>query len=577
MEMNDVLKVLKGDEWPKTPVGVANRLSKFKAAFSKYVAEGGSSAALLRSEAGAFLQKNGIRTYSQVLEDCLKGIESSSSNSPTAAEKSPEELEAEKLARIEELRPLVKQVLEHEDPLQLVVADMTASGFAGDTTGAAATYVAVTTRLLPIAPGHLPCHIARVSTSGEGKSYATKIVLARLPEIAKCTFDAGSPRAFIYSQESLIHRVLFFTEIDSLPEGEDSPVASAIRTLLTDGQVSYHTVEKNPATNRMESRAVVRKGPTVLLTTSTRSLDGKQGTQMATRLFSIPLDESEEQHAAALKVIAKQVNGELQLESDPALVGYQEYLQLLAPWRVVIPFADQLAVAIGKVATKGRIMRDFSRLLSLIKAVTILRHTYRRKLEDGAYVATLADYATVRDLVGEVFAGSATGATREIHTVVQAVDTVMKKTGAGSVSCVSQPDLFKELRGQLSPETISRCVYAALKEGWLVNGAEGKAWDWELSLGSSLPNWTGLPSAEDLKEGEDVYEATQDAIWLDKAKTYLQEALVDGYRLKKDLVREAAKLGISVGSLNRAKDLLQVTQFTVPGMQGTPQAWKLPG
>jgi len=73
---------------------------------------------------------------------------------------------------------------------------------------------------------------------------------------------------------------------------------------------------------------------------------------------------------------------EIEGVEDPSeeLLAFQGYLQALAPWDVIVPFADQLAEGIGKVAINSRINRDFARLLSMVKAVAIIRHRHRARI-----------------------------------------------------------------------------------------------------------------------------------------------------------------------------------------------------
>ena len=66
---------------------------------------------------------------------------------------------------------------------------------------------------------------------------------------------ASSPRALVYNQEEFTHRSVIFSEADSLPE--DGPAASAMRSLMTDREMSYEVVEKGlePITGVDESNA----------------------------------------------------------------------------------------------------------------------------------------------------------------------------------------------------------------------------------------------------------------------------------------------------------------------------------
>ena len=112
--------------------------------------------------------------------------------------------------------------------------------------------------------------------------------------------DAGSPRIIIYNDAPLEHRVLIFKESDSLPAGEDSSSAFAIRNLLQDHYLHYEVTIRDTNTGDYTAREVNKPGPTVLITTSTRSL----GAQLMTRLFTLEISDSKEQIGAALETQA---------------------------------------------------------------------------------------------------------------------------------------------------------------------------------------------------------------------------------------------------------------------------------
>jgi hypothetical protein len=79
----------------------------------------------------------------------------------------------------------------------------------------------------------------------------------------------------IYSSEDLQHRIVVFTEADSLPIGEvgngksladgdsRSTAASALRNLASDGYLSYDIVERDPETGQYGTRHIKKEGPTL--------------------------------------------------------------------------------------------------------------------------------------------------------------------------------------------------------------------------------------------------------------------------------------------------------------------------
>ena len=392
---------------------------------------------------------------------------------------------SERDARIAKLKRQAGQLLGVEDPLLSVRDEIKALGYGGNANTPLIVYLAATTRLLKMRRGNMPCHLQLLAVPSAGKSYAITIVLCLLPPEASHRIDAGSPRVLIYDNSDLVHRVLLFDEIDSLPREEDNPAASALRSLLQEHHLKYSVVVYDQSLGRYVTQQVEKPGPTCLLTTGIKRTEP----QLDSRLLCVEVPEDVAQITAALDMQAKiEING----VEDPSaeLLAFQGYLQALAPWDVVIPFADQLAREIGKVAKNSRINRDYARLLALVKATTIIRHCHRQKDKDGRWIAKVADYKEVYNLVRSHYAASASGASEGVRNAVAAVAKLRECSTADPVT-VSL--VGKHL--DIGKASASRRVKTALENGWLIDKSEkikGKAYD--LDIGEPLPgDEVGLP------------------------------------------------------------------------------------
>lgn len=390
-------------------------------------------------------------------------------------------------ARLGELRQAAAPVLAAPDPLDLVKAALRAGGYGGDLRPAVIVYLAATSRLLAMRSGAMPVHLLLIGPPSAGKSYTVSSVLRLLPPEACHIIAAGSPRVLIYDTAELAHRVLLFGEADSLPAGEDNPAASAIRNLLQDNRLHYKATIKDPDTGDFTVRDIEKPGPTVLITTATRRL----GEQLDSRLFSLEVPDDQYQVREALLAQASLEVGGIR-PPDEALLAYQAYLQALAPWRVVVPFARPLAAAIGRSPAATRVVRDFARLISLIKAAALLRHEHRSRDERGRILTDIADYATVRELVGDLYQASVTGCGDKIRAVVAAVGELRK----AGLERVRNEDVRQRLG--LNKMAVSRRVRAAIRGGWLVNKEVQKGHPYNLDLGEPLPAEEGLPLPEEL-------------------------------------------------------------------------------
>src|SRR4051812_24717984 len=103
---------------------------------------------------------------------------------------------------------------------------------------------------------------------------------------------------------------------------------------------------------------------------------------------------------------------------------------------VVVSFTDRLAEEIGRAPAASPILRDYARLLSLLKAVTVLRHTHRQIDAQGRVVATVDDYAFVFHTIGDMYAASVTGASVGVREVVDAVGK-LKEQGVSPITATS--------------------------------------------------------------------------------------------------------------------------------------------
>ena len=395
----------------------------------------------------------------------------------------------EVMKRRQELQVKIALILAAPDPIVLVREGLQRLGYGGDLRYPLIVYLAATSRLLAMRAGTMPVHLLIVGVPSSGKSYTLRVVLNLLPPEAFHKIDAGSERVLIYDDADLEHRVIIFSEADSLPSGEDNCAASAIRNLLQDHELNYKVTERDTETGKHTVREIRRSGPSVLFTTAVKRL----GSQLDSRLFSMEVPDDQEQVRRALATQASlELNGSP--VPDQGLIVFQAYLQTLAPFDVVVPFIEKLGELIGKTNSGPRILRDFARLISLIKAVTVLRHRQRKRDGAGRLVAEIPDYALVHDLIGDMYEGTVTGASKKIRETVAAVDLLQKQNAGGTVSVTEVG-----VKLGISTSAASRRVNTAIRNHWLVNEEKVKGKPSLLKVGESLPDRTTLPSPEALE------------------------------------------------------------------------------
>lgn len=215
---------------------------------------------------------------------------------------------------------------------------------------------------------------------------------------------------------------------------------------------------------------------------------------MGTRLWEIPIKESDPQITAALFAGIQSDDAATGTASHNELVDYQAYLQSKAPWNVRVPFAGELAEGLVHKGMNPRILRDFQRILSLVRAVAVLRHQARETDRDGRLIATLDDYQTVFDVLCESYEATVNdGLTEDVRAVIAAVGKMRHECLAG----VTYNDLSTELGWHR--DKASRKAGVALSHGWLVNKQEKRRQPAILDIGAEAPESRGLPTREKIQ------------------------------------------------------------------------------
>lgn len=130
-----------------------------------------------------------------------------------------------------------------------------------------------------------------------------------------------------------------------------------------------------------------------------------------------------------------------------------------------------------------RLRRDFGAILNLIRAHAILHQVIRERDEKGRIIATMDDYAVVRelviDLIGDALEASVSPTIRQ---TVEAVRTLEK----GVEISASLTEVAGVLR--LEKGTTSRRVKIAVERGYLKNLQDKKGRPAELVLGDPMPD-----------------------------------------------------------------------------------------
>jgi MarR family len=169
---------------------------------------------------------------------------------------------------------------------------------------------------------------------------------------------------------------------------------------------------------------------------------------------------------------------ELNLEVWHALQVWLES----AEHRVWIPYAKKLAELIPPVAV--RLRRDFGALLNLVRTHALLHQASRERDAEGRIVATVGDYAVVRELVADLVSeGIEVTVPSTVRETVEAVKRLREDSNDKPVTVT---DIAKELK--LDRSAVSRRVRNAKDRGYLRDLEENRRKPSRLVLGDDLPD-----------------------------------------------------------------------------------------
>ena len=366
---------------------------------------------------------------------------------------------------------------ESTDILAEFSRDLEACRVVGERTNGELLFLALASRLL-----EKIVSVAVKGPSSGGKSYLVNLVMSFFPESAFCRFTAMSEKTLLYTEEPLSHRHIILSEAAGLSGDFQEYV---IRTLLSEGTLEYEFVEKT--SDGLRPRRITKEGPTGFITTTTRD---KLHAENETRYLSITVTDTREQTRRIFRALA---DGSAEEPDRARWLALQAWLEG-SDRRVVIPYAGALAEQMGDVAV--RLRRDFSVVLSLVKAHAILHQATRGRDQEGRIVATLTDYSRVRGLVSGLIAeGVEATVPKSVRETVEAVEAVIAdrdKEHATNRAVAEQLEIDKA--------AASRRVRTAVGRGYLKNLEDRKGHPARLVVGEGMPEDREiLPAPEDLE------------------------------------------------------------------------------
>jgi len=169
----------------------------------------------------------------------------------------------------------------------------------------------------------------------------------------------------------------------------DSELVYSIRSLISEGKVTYCVVEKDEE-QRLVTIEKKIEGPTAFITTTVmESLEA----QMEDRLFTIHPDESEDQTKKIIEMIGDQRAGKFEGLDAKTISSFKLFHLSLKPVDVIIPFAPDIVRFINRLSSVPiATRRAAKRVMSVIQTIACAYQHQRPRDPKGRVLAEIADY-----------------------------------------------------------------------------------------------------------------------------------------------------------------------------------------
>ena len=289
-------------------------------------------------------------------------------------------------------------------------------------------------------------------TSSVGKSELMNTVLKTVDPEGKFDFTRITPQYLLYTINSLDHKIVTFFEIAGANE-----TFHLLRTALSEGQLNLGTVQNDKKQGlHAEDKKKSSEGMVMLTTFAS----GKVDHELDTRIIIVEITHDQELAKKVLKLKAGQVR-----TNDQDFKVWQIADHMIKPLDVVIPYAKKLADLFP--VHEERFMRDFDKLLTLIRSSALWHQHQRERDGDGRVIASEEDYRIVYSL-RELISQTITSVSQPVRKFIEKIASISGPEGGW----VDREKVRTEL--SVSPATVKRHVKAALEGDYIDANGRGK-------------------------------------------------------------------------------------------------------
>lgn len=355
-------------------------------------------------------------------------------------------------------------------------------GLVRERTNKLCLYLAYTSRLL-----NEPISIIVLGQSSSGKSYIANGILRFFPKSAYLSYSSITAQSLYYLKDKeLKHKVLAIFERAGSERADYS-----IRTFISEKELKILYVTKDPRTGEMVSKEMVKEGPISFVETSS---DPKIHTDNLTRVFALYAQENPEKVKAVLEETAKGYSQERPKGIEEELQVWQCLQTLLAPYKVLIPYAGLLVEYFPTDTV--RVQRDFRRFLALIE-VSCLLHQYQREKDEEYLIATAEDYRVAYEIGKTILSQTLKEISPKAEDLLEAIKKLKEEKEEDSFSFTRKD--IEEHTGWEARQA-NRCLRELVSRVYcsVISGGKGKPYTY--SIEGNVKVRISLPSPEELKD-----------------------------------------------------------------------------
>ena len=394
-------------------------------------------------------------------------------NAPTEVELAEAE-SRERLAKRAELYERCKYIATNPRLLDEMADLVRSLGVVGERHAVLATYLTATSRLCC----DRAISLLRRGAAASGKNHLVEAVFKLIPPASIVTAVGGSPKSLAYyggvdADDALKHKVIYVPEAAAIADkhGVESEFTTMLRVLISECRLVYQTVQTQEDGPPI-TVTVTKDGPIAVVITSARPNIEEE---MMTRLMVVDADESSDQTHAIIENTLTDRHDAVAEGEPNKWVDFQRWLELSAPYDVIIPYISAVRQAHSDQARLPlRYRRDIANFLTAIKTSAILHSAQRERDKRGRIVADLADYEAAHTAFDRDMGGLySVNVPDTIKAVVRAIEAMIERErhsgqtdqGLRTDSAKVTYDLLTTALGINSNDTAGRRLKDAQKRG----------------------------------------------------------------------------------------------------------------